>query len=428
MEKITAKYPDDKEAHYWLGDYISRRTAGDLRDLKRGIREEERVLELDPGNADAYQVLARIYEDLGEFEKALECAKKNNAVRPGNFNAFAVTASVYYRWGKLDKAVESYRKGLKLDPNVAGMAWGASYIEALRENYAAAISGIDQFLGLSPPPAVRLTTLNYRTFLKLWLGRFDEASRDIEEAAKIAEGQGNKSFAISADYWRFVVSWERRDFVLSRQLWDRSLKAKLELWPDAAREYSIDADYYYGLLDLKQGDTDSARKRFSGIESFTANIADPDSKSEWILICDILATEIGLREGRADMDRIIRISAEEPAFLANYPFAIYIGRIIENLHFLPYERDFIPRAHLLTGDLDKAIAAYERLVTFNPKSIDRRLIHPRNYYNLGKVCEQKGDKRKAKANYRKFLKLWKDADPGLPEVEDARRSLAGLKG
>jgi len=47
---------------------------------------------------------------------------------------------------------------------------------------------------------------------------------------------------------------------------------------------------------------------------------------------------------------------------------------------------------------------------------------------LGKIHERKGQKEKAIVNNTKFLDLWKNADPGIPEVEDAGKRIAGLKG
>jgi len=44
----------------------------------------------------------------------------------------------------------------------------------------------------------------------------------------------------------------------------------------------------------------------------------------------------------------------------------------------------------------------------------------------GNLWTTKGQKEKAIKNYTKFLDLWKDADPGIPEVEYARKRLAAL--
>ena len=46
---------------------------------------------------------------------------------------------------------------------------------------------------------------------------------------------------------------------------------------------------------------------------------------------------------------------------------------------------------------------------------------------LGKIHEQQGDTAKAIEHYEKFLDLWKDADPGIAEVEDANKRLERLK-
>ena len=42
-------------------------------------------------------------------------------------------------------------------------------------------------------------------------------------------------------------------------------------------------------------------------------------------------------------------------------------------------------------------------------------------------AKKEGQKSKAIEHYEEFLTLWKDSEPGLPEVEDAKKTLGGLK-
>jgi len=93
----------------------------------------------------------------------------------------------------------------------------------------------------------------------------------------------------------------------------------------------------------------------------------------------------------------------------------------------PPERDVLARCYQKIGAIDKAIAEYERLVTFDPQSTDRRLIYPKSHYRLARLYEDKGRVAEAVAQYTKFLDICGGADKGMTEVADARTRLSRLK-
>jgi len=117
----------------------------------------------------------------------------------------------------------------------------------------------------------------------------------------------------------------------------------------------------------------------------------------------------------------------------NYDGAIELLRkAVDSLPYGPLQADAsyldsLALAYLSSGDFAKAQAEYERIGTLTTGRLDHHDIYALSFYHLGQVFEKTGDKTRAGENFRKFLDLWKNADPGRPEVEDARKRLAVLE-
>jgi tetratricopeptide (TPR) repeat protein len=116
----------------------------------------------------------------------------------------------------------------------------------------------------------------------------------------------------------------------------------------------------------------------------------------------------------------------------NTPKALeYLERAVQSLPYGPFEKDAmlidtLAEAYFRAGDLKRAREQYERITSLTTGRFSYGDLYARSFYHLGQIDEKIGDKAKARENYRKFLDLWKDADPGRPEVEDAKKRLAAL--
>ena len=81
------------------------------------------------------------------------------------------------------------------------------------------------------------------------------------------------------------------------------------------------------------------------------------------------------------------------------------------------------------GEVDSAIATYERFVAAPPPNINQEalLALPIALQRLAALHEQRGDRAKAVYYYGRFVDLWRNADPDLqPVVRDARQRMARL--
>ena len=74
-----------------------------------------------------------------------------------------------------------------------------------------------------------------------------------------------------------------------------------------------------------------------------------------------------------------------------------------------------------------ALSEYEKITLLTTGRSGWGDIYAKAFYMLGKIHQDQGSTADAVENYEKFLDLWKDADPSLSEVKDAKKRLASLR-
>jgi tetratricopeptide (TPR) repeat protein len=296
-----------------------------------------------------------------------------------------------------------------------------SYIYALKENYNEAMKWIDRFISTVSSPGKRAGGYFMKGFYHYWLGNLKQCLDDLQTAEDQAGNIGNELMIARIDASKGWIYYGRSDFERSRQYFKSWFDLLSEQLPKFKQP--IEALYliYLGFVDIKQGKIDSARSKITKIESFMAEITEENMESIKY-IYDILRAEILLAESSTQQAITIAGQTEDVAFPSLTP---RIGDDI--LHNMPFLKDVLARAFVANGELDKAIAAYENLITFDPQKRGRYLIHPLYHYRLAKLYQEKGWSGKAIEQYEKFLDIWENADPGIAEVEDAKQRLAGLR-
>jgi len=396
LTELLKQYPDEKEAWWILGNIQGLW----LRDYEVGAAALRQAIAIDPMYKLAYNSLAYLYNFMGDFEQSLWAINQYIAVAPDEANPYDSRADLYAYNGQPDKALESYTLALSKNPAYTVSRRKQAFMCLFLGRYADADS-ILQLEASGPSPAARAEG-------RFLLAKVPEHQGRLREAIAIL----NKG--IAADEFDGIDS-----AISARKLnWQALLLSELGKHDDAiltlhAARQKLDSthgeDYAWTLFDevelsWRGGDFAAAERALQELDQFKSH---PDPRRAAI---PSLAKGL-LESARGHHALATTLMESAQSFSDEYGYVYELGC-----------------QYLRAGELSQAVETLERAAAeYSEQRAHFGVMSTKVHYYLAMAYEQSGWNDKAIGQYEKFLGIWKNADPELTLVDDAKSRLQRLR-
>ncbi len=435
-------------------------------DDEKAVPHLQRAIELDPNFAMAYATLGVSYGNLSQPKQQRENLTKAFDLKDRASEREKLYISAHYYsevTGELDKSIAIYEQWTQTYPRDTvprdNLALGYATTGQHEKALASALEGMK----IDPKDGYA-----YQNAADAYerLGRFDEATAILDKAAAQHLG-GTVGFLTRYDVaflkgdepgMQSAVAAAKGDSVEPIMFFVKgSGECSLGKVASARQNYaqagsiaqkfgmkeiSAFTQLVSAICEVEVGNAAAARPRVS------AALALSDDPNVGMTAALILARAGDASQSQKLMERAAKESPTDTMVntiwipttrAANQIHANQAAQAVASLEVAtPYEMGSPPNgagywpmfvrgdAYLHMGDGAKAAAEYQKI-------LDHRGIDPTNFLNplarlgSGRAYALQGDKAKAKAAYQDFFAIWKDADPDVPILKDAKAEYAKLQ-
>ncbi len=397
LEEAIRKYPDDKEAFYTASIVYT-----GLDEYDKVIAHLTRAIEIDPLFKIAYNQLAYAYHYTGDLEKSIWAINRYIELAPDEANPYDTRGEIYARSGRLDDAIKSFEEALGIKPDFVLSIRNLGHMYLFKRDYERA-ERYYQMLASSASKYDRSLGRLCLSLIPAHQGRFEEALEILDEGLAADDLEGyDGGYKAGKHMLRMLIHRQRNE----PELAVTEVKLASEIYHNAYPSATIYERHKVISILAETGNLEEAEEIARSLkEDIDANPDVGEAGYWWAVGCIDMARE--------DLDKAV----------------LHFMRAVESDPDPPFHHTYmLGRAFLRAGRLEDAVETLEMALSdYSTIRAVLTVLSVRAHYLLGSAYEQSGWTNKAIEQYEEFLEVWKDADPGIPEIEDAHQRLARLK-
>jgi serine/threonine protein kinase/tetratricopeptide (TPR) repeat protein len=370
--------------------YIMEHYYVDSNQLEKGIIALELYKQTYPRDAIPYNNLAAIYNNLGQFDNALVNAKKSMELDPDSVTGYVNVSAAYLGMNRLEEAKATLDQALNRKLAVPGLLSQVAAVAWLQNDTA----GMERALNMGQnQPGGEVVGLVFRSSVAAYGGQFKLARELGQKSREAAQQIGLKELA--ANNWLNEGLIEAFIHNKDRALEDVNQAQKLSQSPSVLMQAA-------GVLAVA-GDGARATRTIEAIsrtrpyDAFVQFVAVPAVKAQIALDAN-------------DPGKAIDLLDSSMAYARTNTSVLYIRG----------------KAFLRARRGSEAVQAFQRLLDVQNFAGADPLI-PLAHLGLAQAYALDGNNAQSRLAYQDFFGKWKNADPDLLILKEARAEYAKVQ-
>jgi tetratricopeptide (TPR) repeat protein/predicted Ser/Thr protein kinase len=369
--------------------YITAHYYADSGQLERGIAAYELYRQTYPNDSVPYNNLGLTFKALGQFDKALENALEAVRLDPDSGFSYGVAAEAYIALNRLDEAKAILNTALQR--KVGGIdAYIHLGLVALAQNDKAGLESARSLLKSAPVGDGVLMYLD--ASLAASRGQLRHARGLFTQASQVLQ--------------RFNLKEAAAAEVAGEAVTEAAFGDRVDATRDAAAALSVSRGTKVVLLAAAAYALAGEERKAQELSSDVAKRRPEDTlvQSVWVPL----------------VSAIIELKHNNPAKALQLLTAA-----------TPYDRTILEvlftrgTAYLKAGQANEAVQEFQKVLAGrNLSPVD--VLLPLAQLGLARAYALEGDSAKSRIAYQDFFALWKDADPDIPILQQAKAEYARL--